>query len=70
MTTMDITINDLPISSAYCVYDIDTASFIFSWLDRTAAGDVPPDIAVLPVVGIRSVDGVLYIDTRTGISIP
>ena len=28
-------------------------------------GDVPPDIATLPVVGLRSVDNVLYIDTAT-----
>lgn len=27
------------------------------------------DIALLPVVGLRSVDGVLYIDTRTGNSL-
>ena len=59
-------INDLPIASAYRVYDIDTNSYIFSWLDRNASGDIPPDVALLPVVGLRSIDGVLYIDTHTG----
>lgn len=63
---MNITINDLPITSAYRVFDLDTGHFIFSWLDTKANGDIPPDIAILPVVGLRSMSGVLFIDTRTG----
>ena len=62
-------INDLPITSSFRVYDIDTGHYIFSWTDTEAYGDIPPDIAMLPVVGLRSVDDVLYIDTRTGNSI-
>lgn len=62
---MNIIINDLPITSPFRVYDISTGHYIFSLLDLNNGGDVPPDIALLPVIGIRSVDGVLYIDTRT-----
>jgi len=56
-------INDLPITSPFRVYDMNSGHFIFSLLDLADGGDVPPDIAILPVVGLRSVDGVLYIDT-------
>ena len=63
---MNVIINDLPIATPYRVYDIRTGHYIFSWLDRSAPGDIPPDVAVLPVIGLRSVDGVLYIDTKTG----
>ena len=66
---MDIIINDLPVTAPFRVYDISTGHFIFSLLNSNDPGDVPPDIAILPVVGLRSVDGVLYIDTRTGISL-
>lgn len=66
---MDVIINDLPITSPFRVYDIDTGHYIFSLLDTSQYGDVPPDVATLPVVGLRSVDGVLYIDTRTGVTI-
>ena len=63
---MNIIINDLPITSPYRVYDVIKGQYLFSWLDRSAPGDIPPDIAILPVVGLRSLDGVLYIDTITG----
>lgn len=66
---MNIIINDLPITSSYRVYDIDTGHYIFTWTDTEQYGDIPPDIALLPVIGLRSVDGVLYIDTRTGNSL-
>ena len=66
---MSIIINDLPIATPYRVYDTDTGHYIFSWLDVRSSGDIPPDIAMLPVDGLRSVDGVLYIDTHTGNSI-
>ena len=63
---MNIIINDLPINTPYTVYDIDTGHYIFSWMDTSEPGDIPPDIAILPVAGLRSFDGVLYIDTHTG----
>ena len=66
---MSIIINDLPINTPFRVYDIDTGHYIHSWLNPHEAGDLPPDIAVLPVVGLRIMGNVLYIDTRTGNSI-
>lgn len=63
METIDI--NDLPITCPFRVYDITTGHFIFSLLDLREGGDVPPDVAILPVVGIRSIGDVLYIDTKT-----
>ena len=57
-----ITIADLTITSVYRVYDVNKGQFIFSWLDRNVPGDVPPDVATLPVVGLRAVSGILYID--------
>lgn len=62
---MDIIVNDLPITSPFRVYDITVGHYVHSWLDRSQPGDLPPDVAVLPVVGLRSVDGVLYIDVRS-----
>lgn len=62
---MNITINDLPVTVPFRVYDMSKGHYIYSMLDRTFYGDVPPDIAILPVVGLRAVGGVLYIDTRT-----
>ena len=62
---MDIIINDLPLTIPFCVYDVGKGQYIFSILRPEDGGDVPPDIAMLPVVGIRAVDNVLYIDTRS-----
>ena len=58
-----ITIADLDIRSRYQVYDINLGHYIFSYLDTSEAGDVPPDIALLPVHGLRTIDNVLIIDT-------
>ena len=57
-------INDLPINDLYRVFDIVSGRCIYSWLDRSAPGDIPPDIACLPV--LRSyVDGqILIIETE------
>ena len=62
---MNIIINDLPLTIPFRVYDMTTGHYIFSIMSPDDGGDVPPDIATLPVVGIRSVDNVLYIDTAT-----
>ena len=63
---MNITINDLDIRSSYSIFDLDTGHFIYSWMDTEEYDDFPFDVAFLPVVGLRAMDGVLIIDTRTG----
>ena len=60
-----MTVNDLPVSIPFRIYDTTTGHYIFSILDPQQDGDVPPDIAFLPVVGLRAVDNVQYIDVRT-----
>ena len=67
---MDIIINDIPVTAPFRVYDISTGHFIFSLLNPNVPGDIPPDIATLPVVGLRVMSGVLYIDTVTGNTAP
>ena len=62
---MNLTIADLPLSIPFRVYDIEKGHYIFSILEDAKYGDVPPDIAFLPVLGIRAVDNVLYIDVRS-----
>ena len=62
---MDIIINDLPLTIPFSVYDMTTGHYIYSIMSTDDGGDVPPDVALLPVKGIRAVDGVLYIDTAT-----
>lgn len=57
-------INDLQIESLYQVFDIVSGKHIFSWLDRSAPGDIPPDVAVLPVIRTRYSGGILIIDTE------
>lgn len=60
-----MTVNDLPVSIPFRIYDTTTGQYIFSILFPEDGGDVPPDIAFLPVVGLRAVDNVQYIDVRT-----
>ena len=60
-----MTVNDLPVSIPFRIYDTTTGHYIFSILDPQQDGDVPPEIAFLPVVGLRAVDNVQYIDVRT-----
>ena len=61
------TIADLTISGPFCVFDTSSGQYIYSYLDPAGPGDIPPDIACLPVLGMRavgsSVASVLYIDT-------
>lgn len=62
---MNIIINDLPLTIPFRVYDMTTGHYIFSILSPDDGGDLPPDIAMLPVMGLCAVDGVTYIDTTT-----
>ena len=69
MTTRSVpVIADLPIDSPFRVYDLRSGNYVYSWLDSSAPGDLPPDIGCLPVLGLRSVltvrSKVLYIDTE------
>lgn len=61
-------IADLMIDSPFCVYDRNSGNYIFQYLDTSDAGDLPPDIGCLPVLGLRSVlstrSKILYIDTE------
>lgn len=57
-------INDIDVSGPYRVFARDIGQFVFSWLDVTSPGDVPPDIAILPVYGMHTEDNVLIIITE------
>ena len=57
-------IADVGIVSRYRVYDVTAGQYVYSRLDASAPGDIPPDIAHLQVIGMRIHDGVLYIDTN------
>lgn len=60
-------IKDLNITTPYCVYDIASGNYIFQNLDLKC-GDIPPDIAILPVEGLRMVRSdsgdIMYIDVE------
>ena len=62
----NLLVADLNITSRFCVFDINSGHYIHQYLDLSAPGDLPPDIASMPVVGLRSVCSesgpVLYID--------
>ena len=62
-----MTISEMNISCPLRVFDINSGSYISSLFDPHDPGDIPPDIGVLPVLGLRSVQTettvVLYIDT-------
>ena len=57
-------INDLPITIPFRIFDRNLGHYIFSLLDTTEGGDVPPDIAFLPVDEIRSEGNVTIIVTH------
>ena len=57
-------INDLVISGPYQVYDINLSHYVFSWLDRSAPGDIPPDIAVMRVKRTYHIGDVLIIEAE------
>ena len=64
---MKLLIADLNISGPFCVLDLNSGNYIYSFLDPAGPGDIPQDIAVLPVLGMRVIGSaaarVLYIDT-------
>lgn len=56
-------VNDIYLAGPFSVFDLDAGHFIFTWTDRAAPGDLPPDIALLPVIGLRKIGDMLIIDT-------
>lgn len=45
-------INDIPLRIPFRIKDIDSGHYIFSILNPSDDGDIPFDIASLPVVGV------------------
>lgn len=64
---MKLLIADLNITGPFCVLDMNSGHYIYSFLDPSGPGDIPPDVAVLPVLGLHTIGSdttrVLYIDT-------
>ena len=60
-------INDIPLSIPFRVKDVTTGHYIFSILDKDEAGDLPFDIASLPVVGVMidKASGMMEVETET-----
>ncbi|MBP5461640.1 MAG: hypothetical protein J6Y20_05885 [Lachnospiraceae bacterium] len=61
-----MTINDVPVTIPFRIHDVVSGHYIYSILDRDAPGDIPPDIAVLPVLGVMidKRNGYMEIDTE------
>ena len=51
----DHIINDLDIRGPFTVYAANIGHYVYSFLDPAGPGDIPPDIACLPVLSVRSV---------------
>ena len=51
----DHIINDLDIRGPFTVYASNIGHYVYSFLDPAGPGDIPPDIACLPVLAVRSV---------------
>jgi len=57
----NVTVSDIEISGAFCVYATNLGNYIFQYLDTTKPGDIPPDIASLFVVSVYTFENVTYI---------
>lgn len=49
---MGLTVADLPIYSPFRIKDVNSGHYIYSIMNVELPGDIPPDIAVLPVLGV------------------
>ena len=56
-----MTVNDIPVSGYFRVYDMTTQRTIF----HTFGGDIPPEIAMLEVIRVYAVDSTIYMDVKT-----
>ena len=52
-------INDIPLTIPFRIKDINSGHYIFSILHPDDSGDIPFDVAFMPVVGVM-------IDQKTG----
>lgn len=60
-------INDIPLTIPFRIKDVTTGHYIYSILDKDESGDLPFDIAFLPVVGVMidKASGMMEIETET-----
>lgn len=59
-------INDVPLTIPFRIKDINSGHYIFSILNPSDAGDLPFDIAFLPVVGVMidKESGMIEVETE------
>lgn len=59
-------INDVPLTIPFRIKDITSGHYIYSILDRSSSGDLPFDIAFLPVVGVMidKESGMMEVETE------
>ena len=57
-------VNDIDIFGPYRVIDARSGSPVFSWPGGSAPGDMPPDVAILPVSSVRMDDDTMIIFTE------
>lgn len=59
-------INDIPLTIPFRIKDIDTGNVIFSILNPSDDGDIPFDVAFLPVVGVMidKASGMMEVETE------
>lgn len=61
-----VIVNDINITGPFQVYAVNIGHYVFSWglFDRSAHGDIPPDVARLPVLRTYFSGPVLIIETE------
>lgn len=59
-------INDVPLTIPFRIKDINSGHYIFSILSEKDGGDLPFDIAFLPVVGVMidKASGMIEVETE------
>lgn len=59
-------INDVPLTIPFRIKDINSGHYIFSILDKNDSGDLPFDIAFLPVIGVMidKTSGMMEVETE------
>lgn len=59
-------VNDVPLTIPFRIKDLNSGHYIFSILNRSDDGDIPPDIAFLPVVGVMidQQSGMMEVETE------